>query len=239
VSAPRSEPERERYGVVPPPVDAASFQGFLSAAARAALVGTTDSAGVRRKRPVLIPLSARSFLEGLDQGAYPSPREIENKLTDLLNRPAVISFRRLSTQLGLFVLGFELMIASTLPAERLGLVGRSPELMTGFLFGAAAVGVTFATLLRGGVSMRVAGIAVVDATGRQISLLRALGRSLLTFIPVLGLAVATLFSESSVVSGVIATGSVAALLSGLICVAVTPRRRLQDRIAGTYLVLAG
>ena len=95
--------------------------------------------------------------------------------------------------------------------------------------------------------MRSLGIAVVTRTGREASRLRAFGRGLVAWLPLMALLV-LLFRTSVLGNGLsdgwqrhpIAILAVPALgvlfLGGALWAALHPERGLQDRVAGTWLV---
>ena len=120
-----------------------------------------------------------------------------------------------------------------------------------------------AAVFRGGPLLRLFGIAVVRGDGGEASRARAFGRALVAWLPWLWLAIAALpaLMRARASSGSVygigyafgrALGQVtvfrpdhthwigmaaAAFLLGALAALVTPQRGLQDRIAGTYLVL--
>ena len=121
-----------------------------------------------------------------------------------------------------------------------------------FLTLVAVFALLAALLFKEGILMRSFGIAVVTRTGWEASRLRALGRGLVAWLPLMALLV--LLFRSSVVAGLqagsgisdgwqrhpIAIVAIAALgvlfLGGGLWAALHPERGLQDRIAGTWLV---
>ena len=94
--------------------------------------------------------------------------------------------------------------------------------------------------------MRSLGIAVVTRTGREASRLRAFGRGLVSWLPLVALLVFVFRSSvlsslsdgwqqhSSAILAVAALGVL--FLGGGLWAALHPDRGLQDRIAGTWLV---
>jgi hypothetical protein len=118
-------------------------------------------------------------------------------------------------------------------------------LMTGtMLFGfTAVVGIVSAWLFRGGLLLRVFGIAVVTRNGESISRLRALGRGLaawgfvmvpLWFAP---LPVAFIGRRIGFELGAgLAITAVVIVVVGAVWAVVCPERGLHDRVADTYLV---
>jgi eukaryotic-like serine/threonine-protein kinase len=116
-----------------------------------------------------------------------------------------------------------------------------------FLTMVAVFGILAPLLFRGGILMRALGIAVVTRTGEELSPLRAAGRGLIAWLPLIAL-VALLFrinpqryglSDSwqqfpLTIVAVAALGMIA--LGGVLWAVLRPERGLQDRIAGTWLV---
>ena len=93
-----------------------------------------------------------------------------------------------------------------------------------------------ALLFRGGLVLRLCGVAVVRRDGRRASRLRVFWRGLVAWSPVL--AVPVVAGALTPVLGIVwAASLLAALAAGLaICSAALPERSLQDRLAGTWLV---
>ena len=118
-------------------------------------------------------------------------------------------------------------------------------LMTGtMLFGfTAVVGIVSAWLFRGGVLLRVFGIAVVTKNGESISRLRALWRGVVAwgFVTVpfwfAPSPIAFFGSRIAFVLGAgLAIAAVVVVVVGAVWAVVCPERGLQDRVARTYLV---
>jgi uncharacterized RDD family membrane protein YckC len=112
----------------------------------------------------------------------------------------------------------------------------------------ASVGLLAALFLRGGILMRVLGIAVVTRTGQEASRCRVFGRALVAWLPLIALLVMLVGSGVLLSNGFsngwqrhpMAIAAVAVLgvlfLGGAVWAALHPERGLQDRIAGTSLV---
>jgi hypothetical protein len=103
-----------------------------------------------------------------------------------------------------------------------------------------------AAVSRGGLALRLLGIAVVTRVGAEASRLRAFGRALLAWAPlVLAFSLVTWGPEALAALGLLsapwpnaffASAMGLLFLCGAIWAVVHPARGLQDRIAGTYLV---
>ncbi|MCX6903108.1 MAG: RDD family protein [Verrucomicrobia bacterium] len=93
-----------------------------------------------------------------------------------------------------------------------------------------------ALLFRGGLVLRVCGVAVVRRDGRRASRLRVFWRSLVAWSPVLAAPVVA--GALTPLLGIVCAASLlAALAGGLVIWSVAlPERSLQDRLAGTWLV---
>jgi uncharacterized RDD family membrane protein YckC len=99
------------------------------------------------------------------------------------------------------------------------------------------LGLLSALLFRGGLVLRLLGIAVVTSSGSEVSRLRALWRSVIAWSPCTASVVITPFFLASSSLLLPAIGMFLAVsLIGIVAAAVTPARGLQDRLAGTYLV---
>ncbi len=98
-----------------------------------------------------------------------------------------------------------------------------------------------AAAFRGGLSMLLAGIAVVRADGRKASRLQCTARAALVWFPVLGLLFASamlqIHAPQQAVWAVVLWIVAAALLPLYVFIALRyPARALHDRLTGTYLV---
>jgi len=107
------------------------------------------------------------------------------------------------------------------------------------LFGALPA--CLAALFRGGLILRMLGVAVVKNDGAEASGLRMLWRSFLAWVPLLvvGLMAQWLFPAAGLApaeSFLLNFISVILAFSLMICAAVWPKRGLHDRLAGTCLV---
>ncbi len=105
-------------------------------------------------------------------------------------------------------------------------------LLSAFMGGLA---VLWAVGVRGGAVLRLLGIAVVDARGREAARWRCGVRALAAWLPVFVGAAARVWAAPTVASAVV-WPSLAVFLAGAVYAAVNPARGLQDRIAGTWLV---
>jgi hypothetical protein len=109
----------------------------------------------------------------------------------------------------------------------------------------AAFGVIFAFFLRGGLLLRVFGLAVVDRRGLRASRLRAAWRALVAWAPAAA-ASAVLINFGVLVDAgksaahpgwtAIAVGAAVIFAAGGAFAALRPARSLQDRAAGTSIV---
>ena len=215
----------------PLPAQESSAQPFLLAAAQAVLRGTGEPRSTGTW-PLSLSLDARNFFDRLERGFYETPRAIAAELTEVLSSPGVISLARRLAQLGLCLMLLAMLVLLTveIPARNLG---TSTGWRTMGWLMAAGVGVAVGTFSRGGLSMWIAGIAVVDARGKRASLPSALVRTLLLWTPVLCLALTPTSTMTNI--AVVAAGNIALAIGGVWSV-LAPQRRLQDRLAGTYLV---
>jgi hypothetical protein len=124
-----------------------------------------------------------------------------------------------------------------------GLMMVLPPLMAILWLVIAAPTVVFAPLFRGGLSLRLWGIGVVDRSGREVSAWRALGRALLAWAPLIAVALVAagarrLFGppDQSIVYFALSSSLLLLFLAGVVAALATPSRGLQDRLAGTWLV---
>jgi hypothetical protein len=91
----------------------------------------------------------------------------------------------------------------------------------------------------GGLVLDFAGATVVNRQGESISRGRSLLRAIITWSPVLVVAIgvpAGLFGQSLRGAGIAGAAAMAIMLIGAAFAIVTPERGIQDRLAGTYLV---
>ena len=98
-----------------------------------------------------------------------------------------------------------------------------------------------AVVLRGGVSMRLAGIAVVRASGRRAARWRCGVRALLVWLPVAALVAGSAWLQAAYPAAAYPAAGLwlaaVALLPVYVVVALKdPARPPQDRLVGTYLV---
>jgi uncharacterized RDD family membrane protein YckC len=217
----------------PLPAQESSAQPFLLAAAEAVLRGTGEPRSTGTW-PLSLSLDARNFFDRLERGFYETPRAIAAELTQVLSSPGVISLARRLAQLGLCLVLLAMLVLLTVEIPARNLETSTGLRTMGWLM-AAGVGVAVGTFSRGGLSMRIAGIAVVDARGRRASLPRAFVRTLLLWTPMLCLALTPMSTVTNIV--VVAAGNIALSIGGVWSV-LAPQRRLQDRLAGTYMVPA-
>jgi hypothetical protein len=218
----------------------ALFNGLV-AVERLRRSGATESDPERRAIEIYIagryaPLSARpaSF-----SGALRPFRQLAN---DIAARHPIVSEAELLAAL------------SQLGPDRLDLLNResATEGMLAYVLqparallpGIAALGyasLLLAFVFRGGLTLRLFGVALVDATGAEVSRWRALWRATLAWMPLIGL---QLFADyASMPFGVHPTAAGAIVASlwlstavGTCWAIVVPARGLHDRIAGTWLV---
>jgi uncharacterized RDD family membrane protein YckC len=110
---------------------------------------------------------------------------------------------------------------------------------------AAAGGVVLAVAVRGGLMLKILGLAVVDPGGRRVSRARAGWRALIAWAPAalfvyIGIShpvfmnAATAARMPGWLAGAIVTGLV--FLAGALLATLAPTRGPQDRIAGTFVV---
>ena len=101
----------------------------------------------------------------------------------------------------------------------------------------------FAPILRGGFSLRLWGVGVVDRSGSEVSRRRALGRALIAWSPLVAVVVLAsigrrLFGppDESVAYGILSFVLLGLFLAGVVAALLSPSRGVQDRLAGTWLV---
>ena len=107
-------------------------------------------------------------------------------------------------------------------------------LSTGFAALGALLGVALAGLARGGLSLRLGGIAVQKVDGTDASRLRCLWRGLVAWLPLLLPLLAVFFWRRAVVPAT-ALGWILIAVGGIYAL-YRPTRGLQDWAAGTHLV---
>jgi hypothetical protein len=105
---------------------------------------------------------------------------------------------------------------------------------------AAFFGILVAAPLRGGLSFRIAGLAVVDTAGRPAGRARALWRSLVAWAPAIvvcavGFQILVDVMRDRPVSWWPVAVSMAIALAGTAFAILRPSRGLQDRLAGTFV----
>jgi hypothetical protein len=98
-----------------------------------------------------------------------------------------------------------------------------------------AFGLFGALLLRGGILMRALGIAVVTRSGHEASRLRAFGRGLVAWSPLMALPI-VLIEVRQPIRMPVAVALGVLFAGGAVWAALHPERGVQDRIAGTWLV---
>jgi hypothetical protein len=110
-----------------------------------------------------------------------------------------------------------------------------PELLLIAWAAFAAVGFLLALVVRGGLMLRLLGIAAVDRTGREVRRSRSALRALAAWFAI----VAAMIARASVgpqYGSWVAAPLVLLFLGGAVYAIVRPERGLQDRLAGTWLV---
>jgi uncharacterized RDD family membrane protein YckC len=151
-------------------------------------------------------------------------------------------------------------VGSLLEGQRRSIQTMRPWAIAGFMGAVqlaftAVLGLLFAWLLRGGLLLRVFGMAVVTRNGERVSRLRALCRGLAAWgLVVVALCLMTGLSlvffrspgpptvmpphQARVLLSLVglAIGMLVIFFAGAVWAVVRPERGLQDRIAGTYLV---
>jgi uncharacterized RDD family membrane protein YckC len=151
-------------------------------------------------------------------------------------------------------------VGSLLEGQRRSIQTMRPWAIAGFMGAVqfaftAILGVLFAWLLRGGLLLRVFGMAVVTRNGERVSRLRALCRGFAAWgLIIVALCLLTglsfvfvrsprpptvmLSHQAGVLLSLIglAIGMLVIFFVGAVWAVVRPERGLQDRIAGTYLV---
>jgi hypothetical protein len=99
----------------------------------------------------------------------------------------------------------------------------------------AVVAFLAAAVVRGGLMLRLLGIAVVDATGREAPRWRSAARAFVAWLPIVA-AVPARTSLGPQYGDWVAGPLVLLFLAGAVCALARPERGLQDRAAGTWLV---
>ncbi len=185
-----------------------------------------------------VPVYARSFVDALAQGAKADPDRVGQQLRSLLDRPHSVSSRRRVYYLllcGLLVLCFMGVRIAAWP-------GMNRLLYIPFVLGmTVTIALLTAFLFRGGLLLRLFGIAVVTRDGAVASRFRTSLRSLVGWSPYWIVALAC-FGASRVRASHVNPRAI--LVFGAIILAMAavwdawshPERGFQDRIAGTWLV---
>ena len=114
-------------------------------------------------------------------------------------------------------------------------------MIAGWLVVAAVIGPLTAVVFRGGLLLRLLGVAVATGRGREASRLRIAGRALVAWLPAIigaGLGFHAYLTPSAPGPSipVLFWTAVAVLVGGAAYALVRPHRGVQDRIAGTALV---
>ena len=238
---------------------------FLHAVAMAALEGSPGSrSGMPRTRPATpLPLAARRFMEVLGSGRATSLDQIVKSLATLLDQSPSISVRRRAVHLGVcaiwpaFGLVLSLLARGSIPFAWMWV----PQLIVTML-----AGLLSAALIRGGLLLRLLGIAIVTEEGVDAAGWRVFVRALIAWSPVVAVVPVLPFAvpvfpfldtgpsaTSATVTASAPAGTavdpvlvnpallVLVVLIGLwvvgaIWAALHPDRGIQDRIAGTWLV---
>ncbi len=208
-----------------------------------------------RAAPAAAPLAARSFLTSLAAGEAGSPALWAETMSALCGQQADVSRRRWGHVLGAASFPLSATMACLLLEVRLG-SRNSPHFLSLGVLGelflvVVAAGLASAAMFRGGLALRVIGIRIVSNSGRPAGRLRAFGRALVAWAPLLALGLVTfsrvprsLYWDSAIsnppsldwvsLTAVVVCGPLA--VAGWLYAIRYPDRSLQDRIAGTWLV---
>ena len=241
-------------------VDEAVAGRFLHAVAYSAL-GTNapaDPPASITPAGVRVPLSARRLLNDLRRTRIASVNEIAERLTALEAQPLAVSRLRramhllisglLPAQMALGAIMFTVALAEHTTLGRASESTRFQLVIGSTGFFAVMLNSLFLTIpSRGGLLLRLLGIAVVDRAGRQISPLRGLVRAAVAWLPVLLWGSLLLFGpttsgptrEVAEAAGWVIAAVVALMIlfmAGVVWAVVRPERGIQDHIAGTWLV---
>jgi hypothetical protein len=193
--------------------------------------------GLRGSDPGALPLSASSVLHRLGRGEFQTPGQVAVALTGLRSRPDRVTRRQRGMALALGVVSylvgvrwlgefFTVLVGWTLgPSIHVLADARTMGLVL-----SAILGLATAVVWRSGFWLRAFGIAIVSPNGREVSRLRALGRSALVWSWVPAEVLLAWLGVPAV--GVVIT---IALIGALAYAADHPDRGLQDRLTGTYL----
>jgi hypothetical protein len=245
--------------LVSPAVGVLTAQRFLFETAAVALTGAAASSASRVDRP--LPLTVRDVLARLAVDGYDTVDAAHAAIRELAERPPRVSRRRRAAScLVSTVLWFHLAASVTVvmalftriagpvrpptdvsqptplsvwPPDLVGLV--APFMTALAIICLLSAAGAFAT--RGGVSLRLWGVAVTDRTGRDVSRPQALGRALLAGAPLLAAAgVLHATSLSAAQDAFVAAVALSLWIAGLIYALAVPERGIQDSVAGTWLV---
>jgi tRNA A-37 threonylcarbamoyl transferase component Bud32 len=204
-----------------------SSEVFLNQIARAALEGRSINSAELETKAVsaLLPLHAQNFLHKLP--TMPGAGAVSVALKPLMQQvPTVSRLRRIGLIVGCIAFPW-------LAAPLLTLTG-------GVLFYDCIPALIAALLFRGGLVLRLLGVAVVLKDGAPASRLRVFWRGLVTWVPIVLLMLAWSWSRRGMPNDAPMTWSSllpsAALFGLAIWSVALPERSLQDRLAGTSLV---
>jgi hypothetical protein len=172
-----------------------------------------------------LPLSVSSVLERLAAGAFGTMADVRSALSATRGRADHVShtlrFASVAVTLITWLIGTRVLNGVGLAVSKVG----------GANILCALLAVFWALLLRSGFWLRIFGIAVVTADGREASRFRAVGRAALawSWVP---LQIFTTTHGWSQVGGYV----VLLRIVGLLWSAAAPTRGPHDRVAGTFLV---
>jgi hypothetical protein len=184
--------------------------------------------------------------------AYGSAAEWQQALARLHDQPAEVSRARRTAHVALHA-AFVAVGVSALLVAGFPLLPGIPEHVTALLVSVPLFWVLWSFLWRGGVSFRVAGLALVGTDGRPAARWRCAWRTLLVWLPLTGLLLASVWLGEAAYRRVgelgapslwllwlaswAAWGLGMLLLAAYVALAtVFPARGPHDRLAGTCLV---
>jgi uncharacterized RDD family membrane protein YckC len=185
-------------------------------------------------------LQGRAALSALGGISDPLGNQQERAERILSSHPDVtaadlnLALRALGTNFALNV------IESPIPGFEFSFVLKPPDgiMFLMGMFAVGVVGVVSAVMFRGGLALRMLGIAVVTQHGKEVSRPRALCRALLASAPALVFFVAwtSAYLNPFPSANAATITLLVAVAVGAVWAVVSPSRGLQDRLAGTWLV---
>ncbi len=222
--APRTQGPRSTGEPDPPaPADFGAAQEWLGRIAGRALGG----GGTRETTH--LPLHAGLLLDDLAGRRFEAPAELVGRLREIEGLPPVLTRGRRALHLALA----SLPLVVTLLLAR----GDPRPVASGiFLFVGAGATVPVAALFRGGIGLRLLGIAVLGPDGREVSEMRAFARTAAAWSPVALVANGFFTRSAGGGGGSLVAAGLVLLACGAAYALFRPSRSLQDLVAGTRLV---